>query len=158
MPKRCVIKQGNSAIETHDINASLNAPPIIHKRMAYMITKQPASGCFHEEAAGIATSDVHVIDLQSAEESINNTFNNEDRDEAESVPSGISQNSLLPAVYLSLSPDTDRGFYDSDVMHRNLTLILISRQKENWFLDLQNVRDVVYYFVYKFVASGILNM
>ena len=33
-----------------------------------MISKQPATGCFNEEVAGTSGSDVHVIDLQSAEE------------------------------------------------------------------------------------------
>ena len=111
-------------IETHDTHEE-------KKRMAYMITKQPAWGCFHEEGAGRATSDVHVIDLQSAEDSINTTFkNNEDH---ESVLTG--DNPFLPAVYLSLTPD--QRSYDSDVMHRNLTLILNSRQKVKWFLESQ---------------------
>ena len=113
------------------MDSLLNDSPPIVRRMAYMITKQPASGCFHEEAAGTATSDVHVIDLQSAEGLNNNTEDDED----------ISGNLFMPAVYLSMTPDSNRGSsYDSDeIMHRNLTLILNSRQKVNWFLESQGI-------------------
>ena len=47
--------------------------PSLKGSVAYMITKQPATGCFHEEVAGTLGEDVHVIDLQSADDDFNET-------------------------------------------------------------------------------------
>ena len=69
--------------------------------LAYLVTKQTMSGCFHPEVAGVSPSDVHVIDLTSA-----------DPDSANFRPSVLDETSThLPAVYLSLSPDQVKHFY-----------------------------------------------
>ena len=103
-------------------------PPI-----AYMVTKQHATGCFHEEAAGLTSSDVHVIDLESAEEASHH--NNDATEKAGSTESSTS-NILLPAVYLSLAPETSNQHLGSEAsMRRNLTLILHSNQRVKWYLE-----------------------
>ena len=101
-----------------------------------MITKQPATGCFHEEMAGTIGSDVHVIDLQSAEETLPDTILHGEPPGTKKVIDNSIENSddtFLPNVYLSLAPE---GTSEQEVvMDRNLTLILNSRQKVKWYLE-----------------------
>ena len=105
--------------------------------VAYMITKQPVTGCFHEEVAGTSGTDVHVIDLQSAEEdSINDTIYNENshkKSSSSASSSGTPDDDFMPNVYLSLAPE--RGPNSPDIIHRDLTLILNSKQKVKWNLE-----------------------
>ena len=130
--QRCLIKQSNSGIETQkmDDTSSDGDASTIMGSVAYMITKQPATGCFHEEVAGTSGTDVHVIDLQSAEEyPINDTKENLHKKSSASS----SDDDFMPNVYLSLAPE--RGPNSPDVMHRDLTLILNSKQKVKWYLE-----------------------
>ena len=81
------------------------------------------SGCFHPEVAGVSPSDVHVIDLTSADPEAINLQTPHDEDSAH-----------LPAVYLSLSPDQKGSSMDASVS-RNLTLILKSQFPVRWYLE-----------------------
>ena len=99
-----------------------------------MITKQPATGCFHEEVAGTLEEDVHVIDLQSADDDFNGT-SHKSKSNQKMIKSSTDEtdDSLLPNVYLSLAPEgTDNG---PEVIQRDLTLILHSKQKVKWYLE-----------------------
>ncbi len=89
--------------------------------LAYLVTKQTMSGCFHPEVAGESPSDVYVIDLTSAEPGTVtlNTSINEDH---------------LPIVYISLSPDQKGISLDGSVW-QNLTLILKSKFPVRWNLE-----------------------
>jgi len=91
--------------------------------LAYHVTKQTMSGCFHPEVAGVSPSDVHVIDLTSADPEAINLQTPHDEDSAH-----------LPAVYLSLSPDQKGSSMDASVS-RNLTLILKSQFPVRWYLE-----------------------
>jgi hypothetical protein len=64
--------------------------------LAYLVTKQTMSGCFHPEVAGLSPSDVYVIDLRTADPESSGSL--KASDEADDATN-------LPAVYLSLSPD-----------------------------------------------------
>ncbi len=94
--------------------------------LAYLVTKQTMSGCFHPEVAGESPSDVYVIDLASADP------------EAEAVNFNTSYNendlAHLPAVYISLSPDQTGSSFETSVW-QNLTLILKSRFPVRWNLE-----------------------
>ena len=107
-----------------------------------MITKQPATGCFHEEVAGTLGEDVHVIDLQSA----NDDFDAHHASDAHHTSDAhhlkqrmlessldASEDILLPNVYLSLAPEGTKN--GPEVMQRDLTLILHSKQKVKWYLE-----------------------
>ena len=108
--------------------------------VAYMISKQPATGCFNEEVAGTSGSDVHVIDLQSAEEGgiLDDNIpsdNHEDiTTESEENGSESFDDEFLPNVYLSLAPE-GVSTNDDGVLRRNLTLILNSKQRVKWYLE-----------------------
>ena len=91
--------------------------------LAYLVTKQTMSGCFHPEVAGISSSDVHVIDLTSADPEAANLLTPHEDDSAH-----------LPAVYLSLSPD-QKGSSIEESVSRNLTLILKSQFPVRWYLE-----------------------
>ena len=92
--------------------------------LAYLVTKQTMSGCFHPEVAGQSPSDVHVIDLTSADPDAQSFRELNDQEVA----------SNLPAVYLSLSPDQKGSKIDESVS-RNLTLILKSQFPVRWYLE-----------------------
>lgn len=94
--------------------------------LAYLVTKQTMSGCFHPEVAGQSSSDVHVIDLISADPEAQ-SFRAPESGEDE-------EHSNLPAVYLSLSPDQKGSSIDESVS-RNLTLILKSQFPVRWYLE-----------------------
>ena len=96
-----------------------------------MITKQPATGCFHEEVAGSLGEDVHVIDLQSADDNFNDTSHKR-KSNQNMIKSSTDENddSLLPNVYLSLAPEESEK-----LIQRDLTLILHSKQKVKWYLE-----------------------
>ncbi len=97
----------------------LNAPNVLPDALvfetvtAYAVAKQPATGCYHPEVAGTESSDVHVVNLQSA------------------GPAG--------AVYISMSPKR-RGGRASSALIRNLTLVLRSAQPVKWFLQSQGLK------------------
>ena len=98
-----------------------------------MITKQPATGCFHEEVAGTLEEDVHVIDLQSADDDFNDTSHKSKSNQKMIKSSTDVTDDSLPNVYLSLAPEgTENG---PEVIHRDLTLILHSKQKVKWYLE-----------------------
>ena len=134
--QRCLIKQSNSGIEPQKTESDGDASTLMGS-VAYMITKQPATGCFHEENAGTSGTDVHVIDLQSAEDdTINDTVYNENshkKSSASSLSSVTSDDDFMPNVYLSLAPE--RSPNSPDIMQRDLTLILNSKQKVKWYLE-----------------------
>ena len=104
-----------------------------------MISKQNATGCFNEEVAGTSGSDVHVIDLQSAEEGgiLDDNIPSDDHDsigtESDVSDSEDFEDEFLPNVYLSLAPEGSNN--GDDVLRRNLTLILNSKQRVKWYLE-----------------------
>ena len=99
-----------------------------------MITKQPATGCFHEEVAGTLEEDVHVIDLQSADDDFNDTSHKSKSNQKMIKSSTDVTDDSLPNVYLSLAPEeTENGEIHN--LQRDLTLILHSKQKVKWYLE-----------------------
>ena len=99
-----------------------------------MITKQPATGCFHEEVAGTLEEDVHVIDLQSADDDFNDTSHKSKSNQKMIKSSTDVTDDSLPNVYLSLAPEeTANGEIHN--LERDLTLILHSKQKVKWYLE-----------------------
>lgn len=99
-----------------------------------MITKQPATGCFHEEVAGTLEEDVHVIDLQSADDDFNDTSHKSKLNQKMIKSSTDVTDDSLPNVYLSLAPEeTENGEIHN--LERDLTLILHSKQKVKWYLE-----------------------
>ena len=105
-----------------------------------MISKQNATGCFNEEVAGTSGSDVHVIDLQSAEEGgiLDDNIPSDDHEsigtESDVSDSEDFEDEFLPNVYLSLAPE-GVSTNDDGVLRRNLTLILNSKQRVKWYLE-----------------------
>ena len=136
LPQKCIIKSRNSGSETqYGINSvQVNNGVSAKGSVAYMITKQPATGCFHEEVAGTLEEDVHVIDLQSADDEFNET-SPKDKLSQKIVKSSedLSDDSLIPNVYLSLAPEETKN--GPEVIQRDLTLILHSKQKVKWYLE-----------------------
>ena len=133
MPHRCIIEQNlTQGIETQNLDHVGS--------VAYMISKQPATGCFNEEVAGTSGSDVHVIDLQSAEEggilddNIPSDGHEDIATESEENGSESFDDEFLPNVYLSLAPE-GVSTNDDGVLRRNLTLILNSKQRVKWYLE-----------------------
>lgn len=104
-----------------------------------MISKQNATGCFNEEVAGTSGSDVHVIDLQTAEEGgiLDDNIPSDDHEsigtESDVNDSEGFEDEFLPNVYLSLAPEGSNN--DDNVLRRNLTLILNSKQRVKWYLE-----------------------
>merc|ERR1712223_576457 len=109
LPHRCFIEQSYSGIETQNSDHFAS--------VAYMISKQNATGCFNEEVAGTSGSDDH--DSIGTESDVSDSEDFEDE--------------FLPNVYLSLAPEGSNS--RDDVLRRNLTLILNSKQRVKWYLE-----------------------
>ncbi len=79
---------------------------------SYRVSEVAAFGCHHSELAGLSPSDVHILDLDSAD--------------------GFASDPSDPApVYLSLAPEEE----ESGQVSRNLTLLLSSREPVQWMLQ-----------------------
>ena len=136
LPQKCIIKSSNSGNETQNgiNNVQVNNSLSVNGNVAYMITKQPATGCFHEEVAETSEEDVYVIDLQSADDDTKDTSHKSNSNQKIIKNSTYeTDDSLLPNVYLSLAPEkTENGL---ELFQRDLKLILHSKQKVEWYLE-----------------------
>jgi len=90
---------------------------------AYYRQKQQTYGCYHQEAAGLQSNDVHVIDLRNSQGHFN---------------SRLRRSPHVEDVVVELVPAVVQG--TSQPLPRNLTLVLKSDRPVRWLLKSRGIQ------------------
>ncbi len=131
---------------TSNINSSCDlsmSSSMSESAMAFLVNKQKMTGCYHAEMAGTLSSDVHVVDITSADRTRLNAAPiaaDTTRSSRATTPGDHHFNNdkvegNSPAIFLSMTPKQTSTGDVIDSAPRNITLILRSAFPVRWFLE-----------------------